>query len=362
MVVSHALSVLARPAVRLMREVPVRGALHVQRGGGPLAMFLPAYGPEGAALLRIHEVARALRPFGWRTAVMPWRLTLAGRRRVLKAAAPDLLVMQGARHALNRPALYPGLPVVYDMDDADFHLPHLAGQVTVAMRQVAGVIAGSAYIANWVRAAGAPRADVVWTGAEISPGPRVPQSERPGIVAWAQTAPASYRAEADLVREVMARLARQRPGVVLRLYGRTEDDDSGFAAWFREAGIGVEWRKKTLYRDYLASFDDVAVGLAPLCTEAPFVRGKSFGKVLAYMDRHVPVIASATCEHEAFFDRASGVVSNDPEVWVRELDRLLGDAEARQSMAEAAFRQYRLRLTLEEAARRVDGILRSYLP
>lgn len=362
MVVSHALTSLARPAVRLMREVPVHGALRCQRGGGPLAMFLPAHGPEGAALLRIHAIARALRPLGWRTAVMPWRLTLEQRRRVLRAAAPDLLVMQGARHALNRPDLYPGLPVVYDMDDADFHLPHLAGPVTAAMGQVAGVIAGSAYIADWARSAGAARADVVWTGTAISPGPRRPQAARPAIVAWAQTAPASYAAEAALVREVMAGLVRRRPDVSLRLYGRTDDDDPLFPESFRSAGIRTQWRRQTRYGEYLASFDDVAVGLAPLCPQAPFVRGKSFGKVLGYIDRHVPVIASAACEHGAFFDAASGVVSNDPEVWIGELDRLLGDAAARQRMAEAAFRRLRQRLTLEEAARRVDGVLRGYLP
>lgn len=362
MAISHALDAVARPAVRLIREAPVRGALTFQRGAGPLAVFLPAYGPEGAALLRIHAVARALRSFGWRTVVMPWRLTLAQRRRILAGVRPDILVMQGARHALNRPGLYPGWPIVYDMDDADFHLPHLAEPVSAAMSGVAGVIAGSAYVADWCRAAGVARADVVWTGTAISPGPRVAQADRPGIVAWAQSAPASYMAEASFVREVMARLSRRRPGVRLRLYGRTDRDDPAFLEGFRTAGIKAEWRKKARYRDYLASFDDVAVGLAPLCPAAPFVRGKSFGKVLGYMDRHVPVMASDVCEHGAFFDEKTGVISNDPDVWVNALDRLLGDAAARQTMAEAAFARFRQRLSIGEAARRVDGILRGYLP
>ena len=66
------------------------------------------------------------------------------------------------------------------------------------MPRVAGVIAGSRYIADWCLAEGAPRADVLWTGAEVSPGHRPPQAERPPLVAWAQTRPMDYGAEALL--------------------------------------------------------------------------------------------------------------------------------------------------------------------
>jgi hypothetical protein len=361
MTMPHSLGTLARPAVRLLREMPVYGHLAGQRGRGPLAVFLPACAPEGAALLRIYALARALRPLGWGTLVMPWRLTLAQRRRVLAAAGADVIVMQGARHGLNRPGLYGGCPVVYDMDDADFHLDHLAAPVTEAMGHVSGVIAGSAYIADWCRAAGVPRADVVWTGTRVSPGARVPQADRPAVVAWAQTAPSAYGAEAAFVREVMARLSVRCPEVRLRLYDRRPGDDPAFLDGFRAAGIRVEWRETACYRDYLASFDDVAAGLAPLCPEAPFVRGKSFGKVLGYLDRHVPVIASDACEHAAFFDAGTAVVSNDAGVWVAALERLLGDAGARQRMAEAAFARFETRLSIDEAARRVDGILRGYI-
>ena len=121
---------LVRPAVRAARAAPVWGRVGLaRRGRGPLAVFLPAYGRHGAARLRIYNVAGALRPLGWRTLVMPWTLTLAQRHRILARARPDVVVMQGSRHALNRPGFYPGYPIVYDIDDADFHLPHLTGPV-----------------------------------------------------------------------------------------------------------------------------------------------------------------------------------------------------------------------------------------
>ena len=122
-------------------------------------------------------------------------------------------------------------------------------------------------------------------------------------------------------------------------------------------GLTVEWTPKCRYSDYLAAFDDVALGFAPLCPESPFSRGKSFGKVLAYLDARVPVIASAEGEHQAFFTARTGVVSNAADTWVDAACHLLADGEARGQMAEAGFNAYRQRLSVEAAAGRLERIL-----
>jgi hypothetical protein len=354
----------ARPVVRLAREMPVWGDIGAQaigQGRGPSAVFLPARGPEGAALLRIYAVARALRARGWRVHVLPWKLTLRQRRWCLAAIRPDVVVMQGARHALNRPALYPGQRIVYDLDDADFHLDHLAGPVAEAMSGVSAVIAGSAYVADWCRAAGAGEAHVIWTGAPVSDRPPPPQWFRLPVVAWAQTRPMDYVREAALVRAVMARVAARIPGVTLRLFDRQPGDDPAFADSFAAPGLTVEWVEKARYRDYLKRFDDVAVGLAPLCPETPFSRGKSFGKVLAYLDRGVPVIASAAGEHGSFFTAETGVVSDDPDEWVARTVRFLGDRALRTGVAAAAGEAFRRWLTADAAADRVEAVLKSVI-
>ena len=350
---------LARPAVQTARALPAWGQVgRVRQGRGRLAVFLPAYGRHGAALLRIYNVARALKGHGWRTLVIPWKLTLDQRYRILARACPDVLVMQGARHDLNRPALYPGYSIIYDMDDADFHLPHLAGPVTRAMKEVACVIAGSRYIAEWCRKQGA-EAHVVWTGTPVSGRPAPPQSARPPVVAWAQTRPETYEREAGFVLEVMRRVAAQYPDVRLRLYDRQTGDVSAFLRRFETAGIQTEWRSSAGYRDYLRSFDDVAVGLAPLSSENPFSRGKAFGKVLAYLDRRVPVVASDVGEYGAFFDGATGVVSNDMNVWVGEIVRLLGSPDRRERVVAKAREAFCQQLSVEASAERVNRVLRS---
>lgn len=350
-----------RPLRDSIYEVPLRlGARPILagRGSAPVAVFLPARGVEdGSARLRIHDIARALRPLGWRTLVVPWKLPLDSRRRILAAVRADVLVMQGARHDLNRPGLYPGLPIVYDMDDADFHLAHLAGPVAAAMPQVAGVITGSDYVARWCREQGAQQVQVVWTGTPVSRRLRPPQQGRGDIVAWVQTRPQSYREEAELVRCAMRLVAARRPGVTLRLADRLPDDDPAFADSFRAPGLQVAWQPRTDYARYLAGLDDVAVGLAPLSPDTPFSRGKSFGKVLAYLDRQVPVVASTAGEHPRFFTPDTGRLADTPDAVAEAVLALLADPAARAAQADAAFAAFRARLSIGAAADRVAACL-----
>ena len=353
----NALRSCLRPVAQLAREAFVRSEAMIRPGQGPLAVLLPAYGRQGAALLRIYNVATALRRCGWRTLVLPPALSLRQRRRLLGLTQPDVLVMQGVRHALNRPDLYPEIPIAFDLDDADFHLPHLRSALLRAVPAVAAVMAGSSYIADWCRQAGAERVHVVWTGAPVSARPRPPHSGRGAVIAWAQSRPMTYTPEASLVRQVVQRLAAFRiPGLTLRLYDRQPGDEPGFAQSFQNEGLRVEWLPVSAYDQYLSSFDDVSLGLAPLLPDMPFARGKSFGKVLAYLDRQVPIITSDACENSGFFNSRTGVITNDIDTWVLEARRLLCDPNARQAMAGAAFDAYRTQLTTDVAAARVASV------
>lgn len=348
-------------AVRgFLREAPLWPAVFRHGGPEPRIAFLPSKGREMSSLLRIYHVADEMRRLGWAVVILPATLTLAQRHRLLGRFAPDIVLMQGARHVLNRPALYPGYRIVYDMDDADFHLPHLSGPVEEAMTRVELVIAGSRYVADWCRTRGV-RTRVVWTGAPLSNPAPPPQADRPLLVAWAQSTPVDYVRERAFVADVMRRVATRRAGVRLRLFGRRRDDGAAILAPFAAAGVAVEWLPMMPYPRFLRMLDDVAVGLSPICPETPFSRGKSFGKVLAYLDRGVPVVASDEADHRLFFTAGSGVLSNDPAAWADAVLRLLDDAGARQEMADAGTQAFRDRLSTEAAARQIDMALRRLL-
>jgi glycosyltransferase involved in cell wall biosynthesis len=346
----------ARRLRGLLREAPLWPAIF-RSSGRMSAAFLPSKPRAQSSLLRIYAVAEALKARGWSIMVLPAGLDLGQRRRLLARFAPDVVVMQGARHPLNRPALYPGFRIAYDMDDADFELPQFAQAVREAMTQVDVVLAGSRHVADWCRAQGA-EARVVWTGAPLSRGPRPPQAGRPPLVAWAQSEPVNYVLERGLVLDVMRRVAARRPGVGLRLFGRRPGDDEALLDPFREAGVVPEWLPMLPYERFLAALDDVAVGLSPICPENAFSRGKSFGKVLAYLDRGVPVVASDAADHSLFFTPETGILSNDSGVWAAEILRLLEDPAARQGMADAGHRALEARLSTGAAADAVDAVLR----
>ena len=78
-------------------------------------------------------------------------------------------------------------------------------------------------------------------------------------------------------------------------------DDPGFAERFRATGLRVEWVGTVSYNDYLASFDDVSLELAPLCLETPFSTGKSCRRDSGLPRRTVAVIGSEAGEHGWFF-------------------------------------------------------------
>ncbi|MCU0906560.1 MAG: hypothetical protein MUF73_03750 [Rhodobacteraceae bacterium] len=330
------------------------------RGGAPRAVFLPSRGREMSSLLRIYLVAAALRRRGWTTTVVPWRLGLDSRRQILSRLQPDVLVMQGARHSLNRPDLYPGERIAYDMDDADFHLDHLAEAVCDAMPKVDLVLAGSRYVADWCRAKGA-RADVVWTGTPVSADGRRPQAARGPVVAWTQTAPATYHRERAFVLDVMRRVKAHHPDVRLRLYDRRPGEPDTILAPFRTAGIAVEWRERLEYGHFLKSLQDVAVGLSPVCVDSPFSRGKSFGKILAYLDRGVPVVAGDAVDHPLVLDRTCAVLSNDAETCAAAVCRLLGSAPLRQEMADRGHARLLEVFAPDRVAEKVDDALRHLL-
>ena len=359
---------IGRPILQIMREAPVWGSVGRDRGvsmfGRPTAprvVFLPAYGRKGAALLRIYNIAKALKRMGWSVHLLPHTLKLEQRRRCLNAIDADVLVMQGSRHSLNRPEYYPGRKIVYDIDDADFHLPQVADATRAAVSQVAAVVAGSDYIANWCKSEGARDVTKIWTGTPVSTSCRPHHASRTLRVAWAQSQPEDYHKEREFVIEVMQRVAAFCPDLQLRLYDRKPGQTDELLRPFAEKGIKVEWAATCDYPDYLSSFDDVAVGLSPISTANEFSNGKSFGKILAYLDRKVPVIASDAGEHGQFFDKTNGVISNDQGIWVGSILKLLRDADLRQQIAENAFQHFLDQLTVDASARQLDRVLKSVI-
>jgi hypothetical protein len=326
----------------------------------PSVVFLPSSTREGASLLRAWSIAKTLQQRGWDAITLPAQLELVQRNRLLRAIRPDLIVFQQCRHLLNDPALTQGYRHVLDIDDADFHDPAMEPRLIRTSQTAAGIIAGSRYIKSWCDQHN-QAVQIVWTGTPVTPGPRPAHATRPSVVAWAQSAPLGYHMELDFVVDLDHRLRAAGSDHVMRLYGVNSPAEQHALQNRFGAGARLDLRPTLDYGAFLRSLRDVAVGLSPIIAQSPFSRGKSFGKILGYLDAAVPVVASDEADHALFFDAGSGVISNDILVWQTQILRLLADPGARDAMAERATKAMTAQLTTAAAAEQVDGFLRRLL-
>lgn len=329
----------------------------LRRRQAPRIIFFPSSVKEGASLLRAYNIAAELRQMGWQTLVVPAQLELVQRKRLIRIFRPDALFFQQCRHALNDAAFSFDVPFVLDIDDADFLSPHMHDRLARTCREARGVIAGSRFVADWCRQHNA-RTTIVWTGTPLHSRPRPNHADRPPVIAWAQASPTGYPAELEFVRRVHERLTARGAQFQLRLYGIDDAVQRQDIVERFGGATNIETRPLMDYDAFLSSLQDVAIGLSPIISSSPFSRGKSFGKILGYLDAKVPVIASDEADHALFFSARSGVVSNDPDAWIEAALALLADPERRNAMANAAFEAYRHRLSTRAAAQRVDGFLR----
>lgn len=348
-------------ASRAAREAQLH--LQVAKGGpaGRSILFFPSYWRTESSLLRVDRVAEVLRERAWSCVIAPPHLSVAQRRRLIAHMAPDIVFIHLARNAAHDPEFYPGRRVVFDMDDADWLNPRFRDRVAKCVAGAEGVIAGSRHLRDWCAANGARRMAVVWTGTPVSPGARPAHDARAPLVTWAQSDPFNYPAEFAFVEDVTTRLAARRGGVRLRLYGWRDGDDAARLAPMEAAGVEIERLAPMPYAAFLASLRETAVGLSPVIESNAYSRGKSFGKILAYFDAKTPVVTSDAVDHPLLFtDRAgarNGVMSNDPEVWVDEIDDLLASPARRDAMAANAFETLKARLSADAAARQVEAFL-----
>jgi hypothetical protein len=305
--------------------------------------------------LRACAIARELRFLGWKTIVVPPWLDLRARQAIIRREPSALLFFQQSRHELNLPRLYPSRVCIYDADDAD--ILNTPGRVIECLRTSAAVIAGSRFLANEFRPYN-PNVSVVWTGTYITDVRRSKTTRNVPLIAWAQSDPFSYPEEAALVTQLWTALARKGIRFGVAVYSSERSRCQEWLDPLQKLGVEVSIRPRLRYRAFVQSLSNIAIGLQPVCTSFPFSRGKSFGKVLAYIAAHVPVIASDEIDHRLFFRQGeNGLLANTAGDWIVACRTLLSSPEDREMLAANAHRDMMQRLTSRKAAEIVLGVL-----
>lgn len=348
------------------RELKVHWERVRKPGGLRRVVFFPNTAEScGSANLRAYELARALERCGWRATVVPAQLEKSQRQRILDLEKPDVAVMQKGRNPLNWPDYYStNAKWVFDLDDADYKTPEQAVQCEVNCKLAHMVTAGSQNVAAWCKQFNS-NVHVVWTGHPMPASrPAVRPSQRNVIVAWAQSDSMKYRDEAAIVQRAMIDAARPTP-FTFRLYGvtpATRDEANTYLQPMREAGLTCEAREFMPNSEFVASLNEVAVGLHVLAPTSHFAEGKSFGKVLAYLAADVPIVASDLHENPHFFKhRVNGMLVKTHEQYVEAIRELVRDGALRDAIADGGYASFRDELSIDAIAKRTDRLFRGLI-
>ncbi len=270
--------------------------------------------------------------------------------------AADLLFV----HRRTYPPLFarrqrrPGVPLVFDFDDALYLPPPSAPQDEREMAR---------YHRNFVATVAA--ADLVVCGnRELAS--RVPNGRTailPTPVDCDLFSPGAVRASADPVvgwvghadnlpyLEGLARplreLVSRHPGFRLVVVAdRTVRID----------GVPIEFRRWKL-EDEVACFDGIKVGLMPL-PDTPWTRAKCAFKALQYMALGIPpVVSPVGMNREVVVDGVNGFLAERPEDWVRSVDGLLRDEQMADGVAVAARKTVESEYSVPVMSRRLVEML-----
>ena len=250
------------------------------------------------------------------------------------------------------------IPVVYDVDDAIFHIYDssrsglvrrvLGKKLEPLLRRVDACTCGNAYLADHVRQF-CERTLVVPTVVDTDRYlPASTPAEECTTIGWIGS-PSTW----SQVRPLLPMLADicARHAIRFRAVG------PGAAA---EADLFpgmdlVEWREDHEIADVQA----MNIGIMPLI-DGPFVRGKSGYKLVQYMACGLPVVASPIGVNRTIVeDGVNGFLAGDEAQWRTSLERLITDVYLRRSMGKAGRVKAVAQYSLSSQAPRLIEIFRS---
>jgi len=320
-------------------------------------LFVPMYSDIWASSrYRAYLWAEALETEGFRCAVLPpphsvvsrlayfLRLVVMARRSSVVFVQKKLLPIWLLRllHALNP-------HIVFDFDDAIFATPsdapndsegapsaENARRLDATLRTVRLVVCGNHYLQSYASQFNT-NAIVVPTCIDLDRLPPKPPDRASGdrvVLGWTgRRATLTYL---QIIEDVMRELEGCAPGrFVLRIVADRVDTEP-----FEIPGVAVENIVWTLDSEY-SVIDGFDVGIMPL-TDDPWAAGKCGFKMLQYMSRGVPTVASPVgVNREIIEDGVNGFLADETTEWVDRLLRLAEDPVLREEQGAAGFETVR---------------------
>ena len=247
-------------------------------------------------------------------------------------------------------------PVIFDFDDAIFHLDTSAenrrfgwmkfpGKTSALCRLSTHVTAGNQYLAAYARARNR-RVTVVPSSVDTDrfrPLLRAPKNRV--TVGWTGSSTSQYHLEA--FAPVLATLCRQYD-IEVRVHSNRPPDLPGVPATWRP------WSEATEPEE-LGAFD---IGIMPL-PDTEWALGKCAMKVLLYMAMGVPVVCSPVgANAEIIRDGENGLLAGTAEAWHACLGALIEAPPLRDRLGAAGRRTVEERFSMKRSADRFAEVVR----
>jgi glycosyltransferase involved in cell wall biosynthesis len=247
-------------------------------------------------------------------------------------------------------------PVIYDFDDAIFHLHTTAanryfgwlkfpGKTASICRLSSHVVVGNQYLAEYARQYNA-RVTVIPSSVDTDaydPKQKKESSERV-IVGWTGSSTSQTYLESftPLLRELM-----QQRDVELHVISDREPELPGVPLrWHR-------WSPETEITD-LARFD---IGIMPM-PDDQWARGKCAMKALLYMAMGIPTICSAVgTNREVLQHGENGLLAQTDAEWMACLKALIDDAALRQRLGAAGRQTIEAHYSMRHCATQFANVI-----
>ena len=249
-------------------------------------------------------------------------------------------------------------PIIFDFDDAIFHLHtteanrkfgwlKFPGKTATICRLSSHVVVGNAWLADYARQFNA-QVTIIPSTVEIErfqPTARYEHKDRV-VVGWTGSSTSQTYLEAfvPMLRELIDRYP-----VELRIHSDRPPDLPGVPYVWRK------WTAKTEAEE-IGQFD---IGLMPM-PEVEWAKGKCAMKALLYMALGVPAVCSAIGANcEVIQHDENGLLARTDDEWLTQTGRLVQDAGLRQRLGMAGRRTVEARYSKQYAAQLFAEVIRT---
>lgn len=247
-----------------------------------------------------------------------------------------------------------GKPLVYDFDDAIFHMYDgfrnraldwlLRDKLVPLLSRADAVVAGNAYLADYARRHCAATT-VIPTVVDTDRYVPTARGDSAPVIGWIGS-PSTWAGVAPMASMLTA-LAREHGGTV-RVVG------AGPGASGIDGLVAVPWQEAT----EIAEVQRIAIGIMPV-PDAPFMRGKCGYKLIQYMACGLPVVCSPVGVNAQIVTHGvNGLHARTEREWHDAIELLLCDPALAARMGTEGRRRAVEHYSLSAQAPRLESVLK----